>query len=184
MRNDKALTATENNSARVFDRIMVAVDQSDQSRYAMEIARKLAAAVHADLTLIHVVHLPPATHPDLAYLDISARPACLEGGQELLDALAAECGPRTYKVLREGDPATQIVDAATRLGADLLVMGTHGRGRFASVVIGSVAQHVMQKAVCPVMCVAHPSEQHQHADVAAQSQQPDSPAEVRSCVTR
>jgi nucleotide-binding universal stress UspA family protein len=58
--------------------------------------------------------------------------------------------------MREGDPAHGIVDAVRHLGADLVVIGTHGRGRLAAAVIGSVAQSVVRTAPCPVIVVSHP----------------------------
>ena len=100
--------------------------------------------------------LPAVTNPDLAYEQIQIRTSSFDGGQQLLDRFARRlAGTDVEQVMRQGDPATEIADAATRLGANLVVIGTHGRGRFASAVIGSVAQGVMRKAACPVLCVAH-----------------------------
>lgn len=140
-----------------FKHIMVAVDESEQALRAADVAFRLAKDLHAQVTLIHVAHLPPVTNPDLAYEDIALRPVYFEAGQTLLDRLARRGGLGTEKVLREGDPATQIIDVATRLGADLLVMGTHGRGRVAAAVVGSVAHKVMSHVTWPVLCVAHPA---------------------------
>jgi len=141
-----------------FKHVMVAVDQSDQAIFALTVAVRLADDLHSHLSLVHVVHLPPVTNPDFAYQNIEMRPVCLESGQKFLDQLTQSLPSGTNKVLREGDPATEIIDAATRLGADLLIMGTHGRGRFAAAVVGSVAHKVMQKVPCPVLCVAHKPE--------------------------
>jgi nucleotide-binding universal stress UspA family protein len=52
-----------------------------------------------------------------------------------------------------GLPAEVIVKVAGELGADLIVMGTHGRGGLAGLVLGSVANHVLQQAACPVLLV-------------------------------
>jgi nucleotide-binding universal stress UspA family protein len=137
--------------------ILVAVDESDQASFALECAAGLAVDLSARLSIVHVVHLPPNINPELAYLDIAARPKLMEEGKELLDRAVGMCPPGTdtSRILREGDPATELADAAIRFGADLVVVGTHARGRFASAVIGSVAQSVMRTVPCPVLCVAH-----------------------------
>jgi nucleotide-binding universal stress UspA family protein len=140
-----------------FEHVMVAVDPSDQACFALTVATRLAHDLHSHLSLVHVVHMPPVTTPDFAY-SIEMRPICLETGQKFLDELTQKLPPGTIKVLREGDPAAEITDAAIRLGADLLIMGTHGRGRFATAVVGSVAHKVMQKVTCPVLCVANKPE--------------------------
>ncbi len=159
---------------KVFKRIMVAVDQSEQAIFATRIAAALAKALHSELSLIHVIHVLPPTNPDLAYEQFQYRPDCFREGQDLLDRTAERLSGlgNVEKILREGDPAVQIADAATRLGADLVVMGTHGRGRFASAVVGSVAQGVMRKVICPVLCVAHDAGQI-HTTIAQCSTQAD-----------
>ncbi len=160
----------DHTTGRIFKRIMVALDNSEQSGFAGRLAARLAMELGCDLSLIHVVHIPPMVNPDLAFEQIEMHPAMLEGGQSLLDRTAKRLAAFApiEQVLREGDPATEIADAATRLGADLIVLGTHGRGRFASAVVGSVAQGVMRKATCPVLCIAHdPMEPRAVARIAA-----------------
>lgn len=141
----------------LFRRIMVAVDNSLQAGFAINVAAELAKSLHSELCLVHVAHIPPPTNPDLAYEQFELEPMCLEAGQKLLDQTADRLSgvAPIEKVLRQGDPATEIADVANRLGADLIVMGTHGRGRFTAAVVGSVAQGVMRHVTCPVLCVAH-----------------------------
>lgn len=55
--------------------------------------------------------------------------------------------------LAEGDPATEIIRAAKETDCDLIVMGTHGRTGLARILMGSVAEHVVRKAHCPVLTV-------------------------------
>lgn len=50
-----------------------------------------------------------------------------------------------------GDPATVICDTAAELGAAVIVMGTHGRGAVGQMFLGSVSQHVVRSAPCPVL---------------------------------
>ncbi|CAN5502801.1 hypothetical protein BH10PLA1_BH10PLA1_02110 [soil metagenome] len=160
---DAAPKPSGKDASTVFHRIVVAVDNSEQSQFAIDVAARLAKALHSELSLTHVVHVRPIVQAELIYEQTDFRPICLAGGQHLLDDIAerlAEFGP-VETILRQGDPVTEIAKAATELGADLLVIGTHGRGRFSTAVVGSVAQGVMRKVTCPVLCVAHnPDELH------------------------
>ncbi len=62
-------------------------------------------------------------------------------------------GVRSSIVVRTGDPAAQIIDAARGADADVIVMGTRGRGALARAVLGSVAREVLLKAPCSVLVV-------------------------------
>ena len=56
-------------------------------------------------------------------------------------------------MVREGYAATAIVDEATKIDADLIVIGTHGLSGLKHMLLGSVAERVVQKAPCPVLTV-------------------------------
>jgi nucleotide-binding universal stress UspA family protein len=57
-----------------------------------------------------------------------------------------------------GEPATAIVEDAEKEGADLIVMGTHGRTGLSRLLMGSVAEAVVRRAKCPVLTVKHPAQ--------------------------
>jgi nucleotide-binding universal stress UspA family protein len=59
--------------------------------------------------------------------------------------------------LLEGEPARTIVDLAREAGADLIVLGSHGRTGLDRLLMGSVAEHVVRKAGCPVLTVKSPA---------------------------
>ena len=59
-------------------------------------------------------------------------------------------------LVREGYPATVIEDEARSIGADLIVIGTRGQGGIKHLLLGSVAERVVQKAPCPVLTVKQP----------------------------
>jgi len=147
-------------------RIMVAVDNSEQAKFAVKFAAKLAQKLHCALSLIHVIHLPFGTDPDMPVERAGANSWRVEGGHSLLNRMARRLSPviPVETLLRYGDPATEISGAANRLGADLLIIGTHGRGKYTSAVVGSVAQGVMRHASCPVVCVSHDSPHPREAD--------------------
>ncbi len=143
-------------------RILVPTDFSGCALPAVRYGAELASKLAAELILLHVVPdavlaLPDAVMPTptpLADLD-----ALTEAGKTgLANLIAAEkltaLHPRCE--VRIGSPAAEIVAAATALHADLVCVGTHGRGGLARVLLGSVAEHVLRQAPCPVLTVRLP----------------------------
>jgi nucleotide-binding universal stress UspA family protein len=64
-----------------------------------------------------------------------------------------------------GAPHAEILRYATEQEIDLIIMGTHGRGRVAHILMGGVAEHVVRKAPCPVLTVRHPEHEFVMPDV-------------------
>ncbi len=143
-----------------WKKIVCAVDFSEGARAALEEAADLARRTGAQLTLVHVYEPAPPLAGDLA-----AWPA------DVLEETAYELGRvlETWKVdaerlaempvralLLTGPPASEIVRCARDGGFDLIVMGTHGRGGLARVVLGSVAERVVRQAHCPVLVARAP----------------------------
>jgi universal stress protein A len=140
-------------------RILVPTDFSDCALPAVRYAAELADKFAAELILLHVVPdtvlaLPDAVMPTptpMADLD-----ALTDAGKEgLSNLIAAEKlesrHPRPE--VRIGSPAQEIIAAAKDLHVDLVCIGTHGRGGLARVLLGSVAEHVLRQAPCPVLTV-------------------------------
>ncbi|TMB32030.1 MAG: universal stress protein [Deltaproteobacteria bacterium] len=102
---------------------------------------------------VHVIHVLNPTPviatdrvvPALSEDEIAPVRAALREVVEELGIVA------TTEVLLAASPATGILDAAVRLKADLIVMGTHGRGGLRRVALGSVAEFVVRQARCPVV---------------------------------
>lgn len=142
-------------------RLLVPVDGSEQSRKALEFACELARGMGYSLHLIHVAQSLPHDRVMVlggAHVTIHASREDLErAGKDVLDAcrkLAAEHGltePETEVVA--GDPAGRIVEAARRLEADMLVMGSRGLGDLKGLVLGSVSHKVNQLAPCTCITV-------------------------------
>jgi nucleotide-binding universal stress UspA family protein len=88
--------------------------------------------------------------------------------QKALETLAAPAGPLGVPVrigVYEGRVVQEILDRARSWPADLLVMGTHGRGGFERWMLGSVTEKVLRKAPCPVLTVPPPAEPHSTGSV-------------------
>lgn len=145
-----------------FQKIMVAVDFSETSRRAVDYAVALAAKLGASVTLLHAVEVPVVVLPDGGFVPTAAQVASMsEAAQRQLDALLEahkDGGVAITGVLRTGNARDVILQAATELGADLLVMGTHGRGPLSRALLGSVVPHVIRAASQPVLTILGPKE--------------------------
>jgi len=151
-----AATRTAVKSPLKLKRILVPIDFSDCSKKALQYALPLAKEHAAALTLLYVV--PPAYGAgeyggiDYAQLEASMR----EGGEKELAKLAVDevRGEVSADALvRVGSPAVNIIEVARSLPADIIVISTHGRTGLNHVFLGSVTEHVVQRAPCPVFVV-------------------------------
>jgi len=139
--------------------ILVPTDFTDCSAKALAEALALAGALDAKVHLLHVYGIDGL--PDDATLLTSAH-ATEEAAQQKLNELLRTLPSRSAVVearARLGDPARTIVEVASELGVDLVVMGTHGRRGVTRLFLGSVAEAVLRSAPCTVMVVreGHPA---------------------------
>ncbi|HEY7650885.1 MAG TPA: universal stress protein [Methylomirabilota bacterium] len=140
-------------------RILYASDFSPASRPAFARAVALAKTDRAALTIVHVMipvvplvgygYVSPALERDLTR---RARAQAIKRIGALV-AKAKTAGARATSLVLEGAPADRIVRAARARRADLIVMGTHGRGAMAKLFLGSVAGRVIATSLCPVLTV-------------------------------
>jgi nucleotide-binding universal stress UspA family protein len=130
--------------------ILHPTDFSEQSRYALALARTLARGCGARLILLHV-GAPWAVvgHADL----IPVLTANQEELKEQLRRLTPDADFRVEHRFERGDPASEILRVAQETHADLIVMGTHGRTGMGRLLMGSVAEQVLRQAACPVVMV-------------------------------
>jgi nucleotide-binding universal stress UspA family protein len=143
--------------------LLVPVDFSEPSSRAVDYAMALARETRAKVTLLHAFELPIVGFPDgalVASAEIASR--LVSSAQSALSAelekRKKEGGVVVDSVLKQSDPRDAIVSAAKELGADLIVMGTHGRRGFARALLGSVAESVLRTAPVPVLVVRAPKE--------------------------
>ncbi len=103
------------------------------------------------------LNLPPDLAASLAYPELDRARAVSEIGDYVLRISqmgAEEAGARNVQTkLADGDYANAILDTASDLGADLIVMGRRGLGRIGSLILGSVSNKVLQNAECDVTVV-------------------------------
>ena len=141
----------------VFKRILVAVDESKQSEWATAVAGDLAVKLGAKLALVHAYRVDPGYSPEMAVPIEELVEDLKDIGVEILRKHRKLLPPDVpvEQILTEGEAARQIVTRSETWGADLIVMGTHGRSRIAQFVIGSTSEAVIRMARCPVLAVAH-----------------------------
>ena len=136
--------------------ILVPVSRGVQSQWAVRAAAGLAKDLGADVMIVHVVDdVVDGFALDLLYGHSELRAELRRRGQELLSAARRNFGAKlgVSELLREGNAGAEIAAAAGELGADLIVMGSRGRGRISGLLVGSTAQAVIKDAPCPVVVV-------------------------------
>ena len=148
-------------------RVLCPVDFSDPSLRALHHAAAVAAWYQAPLDVLHVV--PEPMPPALPLMMVGVRPAPADvtaAAASALDAFIARARlaspPRA--VVRDGPAVDAIVSHAAAIGADLIVMGSHGREGLGHLLFGSTADRVLHKAPCPVLVVPLHAEEPSSAD--------------------
>lgn len=140
----------------IFHRVLVPIDFSATSIEAVRLAVALVrGGGRLELLTVGVLPDPSLAGPAPSsgvLVEIASRMAESRGVE--LDAVRRREVPAEVESavhLREGNPAEQIVAAATELGCDLIVLGTHGRTGLEHLVLGSVAERVTQRSPVPVL---------------------------------
>ena len=144
---------------QAYRSMLVAYDGSPDADHALDQAIALARDEHACLTLLAVI--PPAVGFSPFAPAPSDQATWIRDGFESSLRRATERVPDDISVttrLIEGAPAKRIVDCVREGGHDLVVIGSHGRGRLAGAVVGSVSQQVIHHSPVPVLvCHAQPA---------------------------
>lgn len=138
----------------VYKRILVGTDFSPASTSAFEHALELARQNNAELLVAHSEAIPSwvGFMPPDAYgeWEVQSR---LESEKNvvMLVQKARRAGVNAHRLLLEGHADDALIEAAERLGVDLIVIGTHGRRGVSRFFMGSVAAHVVSRAPCTVL---------------------------------
>jgi len=139
---------------RRIAKVLLATDLSPASAGATDEAIELATRLGASLLIVSVIdpgqlRLPGG--PFSQRVD-QVRAERESAAQKLVDR-GRRLGMRVDFLIWEGEPGESIVAAAEAEGADLIVVGSHGRGAVGRFLIGSVSDHVVRHAPCPVLVV-------------------------------
>ena len=141
--------------------ILCPIDLFEPAHDAFHLACSMASHHKARLFVMHVV--PPALTYDKTALLVwgedagAGQPSLEQRNETLQEKLRQFAAPEPdvrveYHVL-DGDPAETIIAFADKVKADLIVMGTHGQTGLSRLMIGSVVEHVVREAHCPVLTV-------------------------------
>lgn len=144
-------------------KILVPTDFGEAADAALNYARALARNFGASIDVLHVADdvssrmfagevymaMPPTLQKDVEDM-----------ARKQLDERLIDNDPNPLPVqpivISSNAPALTIVNYAKETGSDLIVMGTHGRGPMAHLLLGSVAERVVRLAGCPVLVIRHP----------------------------
>lgn len=143
----------------MFKKILAAVGGRDASLEPARVAARLAKDAGASLTYISVYREPSSVFGEPDYSD-RLHPRLAEVEEMLAEAREAAAGEGITQAdyeTRSGDPAEVIIDTARDGGYDLVVMGTHRRGRIGVALLGSVSNAVAARSGRPVLVVPEPA---------------------------
>jgi nucleotide-binding universal stress UspA family protein len=143
-------------------RILVPTDFSETSAAATQYAIALAESMGSQVHLLHVLDNPLAyawgaeafIEPPAEYYERIEQRA-----RERMEQVLTEAQRKKFDAqleLRTGSPFAEIIGYAEERKIDLIVMGTHGRGAVAHMLLGSVAERVVRRSPCPVLTVREP----------------------------
>lgn len=139
----------------LINRVLVATDFSACARRALAYGVYVARIWSAHMDLLHVVEMQPGLELDASVPDSLVELRRKES-ERLLGDLVSRVkreGPSVDGRLRQGIPSEQISQAALEQGADLVVVGTHGRTGLDHILLGSTAERVIKQTPCPVLTV-------------------------------
>jgi nucleotide-binding universal stress UspA family protein len=160
-------------------RILVPIDVSDVTPPVIDLARQLAKALNAEIHLVHVKELTAAATPGTLGYGLAGMPELapmsgvpLPGFEPMPEAIPEDEG-QTSKLAKwqeeiaqdgikvslhepTGAVAEEILNQADALGADLIVMGTHGHGAVYNLLVGSATKGVLKHSTRPVLLVPGP----------------------------
>ena len=147
----------------VIKKILVATDFGEAAAAALNYGRNLARQFEAQLHVLHVtqnLYFTAASAYGYTYVPVGLQDdlgtAARLQTEALLTADDWHALRPTVVTMTHVSPAVAIVDYARSERIDLIVVGTHGRGPVAHMVMGSVAERVVRMAPCPVLTVRHP----------------------------
>lgn len=137
-------------------KILIPTDGSDYSIRAAEYGIKIAKMLGAQVMVVYVIDNVVLSQIAKVSEQETVERELKEDGQRYINyvlSLAQHAGVKAGSLLAKGRPFEQIVHLAKGLGMDLIVMGTYGRRGAERILIGSVAERVIEYASCPVLVV-------------------------------
>lgn len=136
--------------------IVVGIDESEPSERGLRKAIELATGLHAELHVIHAVHIPGTllavlnqVPADIVQLEQAQRDSVWAAAEPVL----AEASIKVKRVDLNGYPADALVEYAEGVGAGMIVIGSRDRGELAALFLGSTSHRILHLAHCDVLVV-------------------------------
>jgi nucleotide-binding universal stress UspA family protein len=129
--------------------ILCPTDFSEYSKHAYQVACALARDYRAKIVLLNVLPIPLA--PVVGEMIPIVQEEQVFHLTDMIDAHPKPAGVDVDHKMVRGEPVDEIVELAKALPADIIVMGTHGRGLLGRILMGSVAEGVVRASPCPVL---------------------------------
>lgn len=144
----------------VYQRIVVAVDESASAKAAIQHAIAFAQQFNAEVTLMSVIAVDPFVGVDFYQIAPAITEYFLQAEQSAVQQLASIQQQLEQldikvnsKIIHGVTPTIGILQIADEMNADLIIMGSHGRQGLEKVLLGSVAQNVLTQSPIPVLVV-------------------------------
>src|SRR5690554_1752359 len=146
-----------------YKRILIAIDDTECSRKALEHGKRFAELNNAIIALVHVTE--PSSPSNYGVDPLMGQQSIIvpqtiqiqeENAQQMLDEIEESLRgsfSEIYSFHRTGTPRQEILAVVVEWEADLIVMGTHGRTGFDHFISGSVSESVLRRANCPVLVI-------------------------------
>jgi nucleotide-binding universal stress UspA family protein len=154
VRRLQSLVAMETKSSR---KLLVAIDFSAGSYEALEQAIVMAKRSASKIEILHVIEPVHAFPLGTPYLDAGYATLYEDVNRELSHCAdrVRSAGLACVTKILEGSASSEVTKHGHDIGADLIVVGTHGRTGIAHAMLGSVAERIVRRASCPVLTVPH-----------------------------
>lgn len=141
-------------------RILIGADDSPHARAAIEFVKKNRWPAGSEACVLAVARPAVGAYAEVYAPGPSFAERVMEDQVAFCEKLAGDAkadlesaGIKTESRVMQGDPREALVDTAKAIGADLIVVGSHGRSGIARLILGSVAAHVVAHAPCNVLVV-------------------------------
>jgi nucleotide-binding universal stress UspA family protein len=147
-------------------KILIALDYNPSAQKIAETGFAFTDSMDAEITLLHVVrdaayYASPQYSPIMGFglnnsalLQMDTVAQIKEAAQQFLDHSKKHLGNEAiHTLVKEGDPARAILDAAHETNADFIMMGTHSRKGIDKLLMGSVAESVLRHTIIPVFII-------------------------------
>jgi nucleotide-binding universal stress UspA family protein len=141
--------------------ILVGIDFSSATPSLLKVAIELACASSAKLCLLHVIEPEPSMGaygfspeelPVMATFQNETRTRAKLRISELLAEVQLQI-PHATSLVIDGNPLLCLIDQCREIGADFIIIGSHGHGIIASILLGSVAEALVRRAIVPTLVV-------------------------------